>query len=134
MDEKLYVIAEELSEDLTDESIEDVDEVEEIVKEDGYDLSNEINKNMDQFNEGQEEIKDYHGQFDHILCNRKIGVYVKTDDEGFITDIDSDIFIDNLDGWLKIDEGEGDRFAHAQSQYYDMPLIDEFGHYKYKLK
>lgn len=78
--------------------------------------------------------KDYRGQFDHVLCGRKTGVYVKLNSAGFVTEVGSDIFIDNLDGWTKIDEGEGDRFVHAQTQYFDTPIVDELGHYKYKLK
>lgn len=78
--------------------------------------------------------KDYRGQFDHVLCDKKTGVYVKLNADGFVTEVGSDVFIENLDGWIKIDEGEGDRFVHAQSQYYDTPITDEFGHYKYKLK
>ena len=30
---------------------------------------------------------------------------------------DSEIFIDDLTGWEKIDEGFGDMYAHAQTQY-----------------
>ncbi len=73
------------------------------------------------------------GQFDNIKCNRKTGVYVKVNSEGFITDVNSDIFITNFDGWIKIDEGEGDRFDHAQALYFDTPLIDELGNYTQKM-
>ncbi len=48
---------------------------------------------------------------------RPIGVYVKRDVTGRVVKIDSELFIDDLAGWEKIDEGFGDRFAHAQSQY-----------------
>ena len=78
------------------------------------DLNNEI---------GLEEVNDM-----------PIGVYVKVNDEGFITDVDSEIFISNFDGWTKIDEGYGDKYAHAQSQYFDSPLIDENGNYLIKIK
>lgn len=73
------------------------------------------------------------GQFDNIKCNRKTGVYVKVNSEGFITEVNSDIFITNFDGWIKIDEGEGDRFDHAQALYFDTPLIDELGNYTQKM-
>lgn len=63
---------------------------------------------------------------------RKTGVYIKVNDEGFITDVDSDLFIDNLDGWIKIDEGVGDKFDHAQSLYFESPIVDEFGNYQLK--
>lgn len=48
-----------------------------------------------------------------------IGVYVKVNEEGYITDVNSDIFIKDFTGWQKIDEGLGDRYAHAQSQYFE---------------
>lgn len=73
------------------------------------------------------------GLFDSVKCCRKTGVYVKINSDGFITDVNSDIFIDNLEGWTKIDEGEGDKYDHAQSQYFDSPLIDEFGNYTHKM-
>jgi len=62
-----------------------------------------------------------------------IGVYVKTDSDGNIIEINSDIFIKDLSGWIKIDEGEGDKFAHAQSQYFNKPLLNDNGIYNYKL-
>ena len=48
---------------------------------------------------------------------RPIGVYVKRNASGKVLEINSELFIDDLTGWEKIDEGFGDRFAHAQSQY-----------------
>lgn len=34
-------------------------------------------------------------------------------------------------GWLKIDEGEGNRYYHAQSKYLSKPLTDETGCHNY---
>lgn len=53
------------------------------------------------------------------VCRKPVGVYVQRDKKGNIVRIDSDIFIDDLDGWEKIDEGFGDKYAHAQTQYLD---------------
>lgn len=61
------------------------------------------------------------------------GVYVKTDDTGRITAINSDAFVTDLTGWTKIDEGYGDRHHHAQGNYLDGPLYDERGICRYKL-
>ena len=61
-----------------------------------------------------------------------IGVYVKINADGYITEVGSDIFIKDLTGWTKINEGYGDKYAHAQSQYFDKPLVDGFGNYNYK--
>lgn len=51
--------------------------------------------------------------------DKPIGVYVKYDEDGNVREVNSDIFIKDLTGWTKIDEGYGDRFAHAQSQYFE---------------
>ena len=50
---------------------------------------------------------------------KPIGVYAKYDQNGNITEVNSDIFIRDFTGWTKIDEGYGDRYAHAQSQYFE---------------
>lgn len=50
---------------------------------------------------------------------KPIGVYAKYDENRNIIEVNSDIFIKNFDGWTKIDEGYGDRYAHAQSQYFE---------------
>ena len=62
-----------------------------------------------------------------------IGVYVRVNENREIVEVNSNIFIKDLTGWIKIDEGFGDKFAHAQSQYFDKPLINEDGSYNYKI-
>lgn len=64
---------------------------------------------------------------------KKIGVYVKTNLEGYVIDINSDVFIKDFTGWTKIDEGYGDNYAHAQSKYFGQSLVNEKGHYRYKI-
>lgn len=59
-------------------------------------------------------------------------VLVQTDDAGRVTAINSDSFVSG-DGWTQIDEGEGDRYRHAQNNYLLKPLTDERGVYRYKL-
>lgn len=59
-------------------------------------------------------------------------VLVQTDDAGRVTAINSDAFVSG-DGWTQIDEGEGDRYRHAQNNYLIEPLTDERGVYRYKL-
>lgn len=59
-------------------------------------------------------------------------VLVRTDDAGRVTAINSDAFVSG-DGWTQIDEGEGDRYRHAQNNYLLKPLTDERGVYRYKL-
>lgn len=60
-------------------------------------------------------------------------VFVKTDAQGRIIDINSDAFLTGLDGWTAIDSGDGDRFHHAQGNYLPGPLMDYRGVYRYKL-
>ena len=62
----------------------------------------------------------------------KYKVYVKTDDNGRITAINSSAFLSSLDGWLEIDSGWGDRYHHAQGNYLEKPLTDDRGIYRYK--
>lgn len=59
-------------------------------------------------------------------------VYVKTDDENNVIDINSSAFISDTTDWKKIDSGDGDRYHHAQGNYFSDSLIDEHGFYRYK--
>lgn len=63
---------------------------------------------------------------------KKISVYIKINEKKEIIDVNSDIFIKDFTDWIKIDEGFGDRYAHAQSQYFDKPLINANGNYNFK--
>ena len=60
-------------------------------------------------------------------------VYVKTDANNRIIDINSTAWLVDFAGWTKIDEGEGDRYYHAQMHYFPLPITDEYGVYRYKL-
>ena len=60
-------------------------------------------------------------------------VYVKPDEAGRITAINSSAFLSDTDGWVKIDHGVSDKFHHAQGNYLPGPLMDERGVYRYKL-
>lgn len=60
-------------------------------------------------------------------------VFVKTDSAGCIVSIISSAFLVSFDGWICIDEGFGDRYHHAQNNYFDKPLTDEYGVYRYGL-
>lgn len=61
-------------------------------------------------------------------------VYVKLDSDNNITSINSEIFLtqEEISNMTEIDEGQGDKYAHAQSQYLEKGLIDEHGRYNYK--
>ena len=60
-------------------------------------------------------------------------VYVSLQD-GYITSINSDIFLseEEIQTMKEIDKGQGDKYAHAQSQYLEKELVDDHGRYNYK--
>ena len=60
-------------------------------------------------------------------------VYVRTDDADRITAINSSAFLADVTGWTEIDSGYGDKYHHAQGNYFDKPLFDERGICHYKL-
>lgn len=61
-------------------------------------------------------------------------VYVKLDDANCITAVNSSAFLRDTDGWMEIDGGYGDKYHHAQGNYFDKPIMDERGIYRYKLE
>lgn len=65
--------------------------------------------------------------------NNEYKVYVSLQD-GYITSINSEIFLsqEEIQTMAEIDKGQGDKYAHAQSQYLDKELVDEHGRYNYK--
>lgn len=60
-------------------------------------------------------------------------VYVKTNDSGYITAVNSSAFLPDTTGWVQIDEGTGDKYHHAQGNYFPLSIITEVGAYRYKL-
>ena len=66
------------------------------------------------------------------IIEQPIKVYAKVNDKNEVVEVGSSIFIQDTTGWIEIDEGFGDKYAHAQSQYFDKPLINENGVYNYK--
>lgn len=62
----------------------------------------------------------------------KIKVYVKLDENKVIKEINSSIFLNDTTEWIEIDEGTGDKYAHAQGNYLPKPLMDMNGKYNFK--
>ena len=56
------------------------------------------------YENNQNEQKNFEEQ-NATLDEKPISVFIKTNDEGFVTDVCSEIFINDLTGWQKIDEG-----------------------------
>lgn len=63
----------------------------------------------------------------------KYTVYAKTNENGIITAINSSAFLSDVTDWMEIDEGEGDKYHHAQNHYLPAGLTDENGIFNYKL-
>lgn len=59
-------------------------------------------------------------------------VYTKINLQNFITAIDSSTFLTDTTDWIQIDEGEGDRYSHAQGNYFPLPIVTDSGVYRYK--
>lgn len=60
-------------------------------------------------------------------------VYVKTNENSYITTVNSSAFLEDVAGWTEIDSGIGDKYHHAQGNYFNKPLVTKFGAYQYKL-
>ena len=58
-------------------------------------------------------------------------VYVKLNEDGEIIAVNSSAFLKDIKGWHKIDSGYGDRFHHAQGNYFNKPIMDKNGVYRY---
>lgn len=60
-------------------------------------------------------------------------VYARTDAQGRLLEVQSDVFLTDSDGWVLVDEGAGDRFTHAQGNYLPGGATDIRGVYRYEL-
>ena len=68
-----------------------------------------------------------------VEIQEPIKVYVKVNANNEIIEVGSSVFIQDTTGWVEIDKGFGDKYTHAQSQYLDLPLMNDDGSYKYNL-
>ena len=60
-------------------------------------------------------------------------VYVKIDSSGYITAVNSSAFLTDTAGWTEIERGYGDKYHHAQGNYFPESIITDGGAYRYKL-
>ena len=63
----------------------------------------------------------------------KYKVFVQMDEQNRITAINSSAFVPAEWG-IEIDQGTGDRYHHAQGNYFDQPIYTEDGIPRYKLQ
>lgn len=60
-------------------------------------------------------------------------VYVKANSNGYITAVNSSAFLTDTTGWVEIDYGYGDKYHHAQGNYFERSIMTMGGAYRYKL-
>ena len=60
-------------------------------------------------------------------------VYVKLNSDGYITAVNSSGFLADTTGWTEIDSGYGDKYHHAQGNYFPMLIVTDNGAYRYKI-
>lgn len=60
-------------------------------------------------------------------------VYVKTNKNGYIIAVNSSTFLSDTTDWVEIDSGYGDKYHHAQGNYFEKPIMIGDGAYHYKL-
>lgn len=59
-------------------------------------------------------------------------VLIKINENDEITDITSSVFAKNIEEYIHIDSGTGDKYANAQGNYLAKSIIDFVGRYNYK--
>ena len=60
-------------------------------------------------------------------------IYVKPNASGYITAVKSSAFLTNTTDWIEIDSGYGDKYHHAQGNYFPQSIYTDNGAYRYKL-
>lgn len=66
--------------------------------------------------------------------DEKYTVYVRADETGRIVEVNSIAFMADTAGWTAIDEGYGDKYHHAQGNYFPLPLYGTDGCANYKME
>ena len=60
-------------------------------------------------------------------------VYAQINANSYITSVNSSAFMTDTTGLVEIDRGNGDKYHHAQGNYFPLPIITDGGAYRYKL-
>ena len=60
-------------------------------------------------------------------------VYAKINSEGYITAVNSSAFLTDITGWTAIDIGDGDKYHHAQGNYFPQLIVTMGDAYRYKM-
>lgn len=60
-------------------------------------------------------------------------VYAKINDFDYVVAINSSAFLTDATDWVEIDSGYGDKYHHAQGNYFPESIFTDGGAYRYKL-
>ena len=60
-------------------------------------------------------------------------VYAKPNSNGYITAVNSSAFLTDTTDWVEIDSGYGDKYHHAQGNYFEKLIFTDGDAYRYKL-
>ena len=60
-------------------------------------------------------------------------VYVKTNSNSYVIAVNSSAFLTDTTEWAEIDSGYGDKYHHAQGNYFPKPIFTDGNAYRYKL-
>lgn len=58
-------------------------------------------------------------------------VYIKVDSVNHIIAVNSSAFLSDTEEWIEIDLGYGDKYHHAQGNYFPEAIMNENGIYRY---
>ena len=61
-------------------------------------------------------------------------VYIQLDEDNNIVNLNSNAYLEDTSNWIEIDRGIGDKYHHAQGNYFDLPLFEAYTqipNYKY---
>lgn len=67
------------------------------------------------------------------LMQKPYIVYVKVNSAGYITAVNSSAFLTDTTEWIEIDSGFGEKYGHAQGNYFPQPIRMDVGSYRYKM-
>lgn len=77
---------------------------------------------------------DYLDDFSTTVQQRRpCVVYVKPNASGYIMAVNSSAFLSDTTDWIEIDSGYGDKYHHAQGNYFEKSIYTYCGAYRYKL-
>lgn len=62
----------------------------------------------------------------------KYSVYIKIDKNSKIIEVNSSAFLQDVAGYIKIDENLGDKYHHAQNNYFEKSITNMDGTHNYK--